>query len=138
MIEIRLATLDDLRDLRRVAIETQVDTFGIYNSPENMEAFLRETYDLKQLEKEFAEPGSCCYLACEDAELAGFLRLRQSGEVEKILGSNTIELQRLFYGGLPCLPKSISLLQPIPFVIHFATHLLENGTDLRYIQTVST
>lgn len=96
MIEIRLATVDDLRDLRRVAIETQVNTFGIHNSPENMKAFLREAYDVKQFEKEFSEPGSCYYLACEEAELAGFLRLRQNREVEHVLGTNTIELQRLY------------------------------------------
>lgn len=117
MIEIRLATFDDLRDLRRVAIETQVDTFGIHNTPENMEAFLKEAYNPSQFEREFSEPGSAYYLAFEDSsigtlrkvhrtpsespcgpveELAGFLRLRQNGEVEKALGPNTIELQRLY------------------------------------------
>jgi len=82
--------------LQRVAVETQVDTFGAYNTEANMKAYLDKAYNLDNLVAELAEPGSQNYLAFYGEELAGFTRLRKSNEVEHLLGSNTIEMQRLY------------------------------------------
>ena len=96
MVEIRPALWDDLSELRRIAIETQLDTFGAANTKENMDAFIRDQYSLVQFQKEAAEPNSICYMAWEGAEAAGFSRLRSTDEVEKLLGKNTLELHRLY------------------------------------------
>jgi len=96
MIEIRAATRADIPELRRVAIETQVDTFGAQNTPEVMEAFLRENYDTARLEEEFEVKDAIYYLAMEGDTLAGFIRLRKTDEVDHLLGNNNLELQRLY------------------------------------------
>ena len=96
MMNIRLAKPEDLHALRRVAIETQVDTFGAYNSKENMDAFLQQAYDPDKLAEELIELDSRNYVLFDESELAGFMRLRKSNEVEHLLGANTIELQRLY------------------------------------------
>ena len=96
MIEIRPVQPSELAILRQIAIETQVYTFGKLNTPENMEAFLREAYDLSQFKKELQEPGSIYYMAWEAKEPAGFARLRLNVEAERYLGKNAIELQRLY------------------------------------------
>ena len=96
MIAIRPATAQDLPDLRRVAIETQVATFGSYNTQENLDAFMKEAYSLDNLRRELTESGSVNYLAVDGLTLAGFMRLRLSNEVEYLLGDNTLELQRLY------------------------------------------
>ena len=109
MIEIRSAQPADLLLLRAIAIQTQVDTFGEFNAPANMEAFLREAYDLAQFEKEFQEEGSIYYMAWEGNEPAGFLRLRLNDEVEQHLGKNSIELQRI-YVTKPFLGKKVGFM----------------------------
>ncbi len=96
MIELRPARLEELEMLRKVAIETFIEAFAEFNTAENMEAFLRETYDPDTLEKEWREEGAISYLAWEENDPIGFARLRRNGEVENQLGKNTIELQRLY------------------------------------------
>ena len=96
MIEIRPARREELGLLRKVAIETFIESFAEFNSAENMEAFLKEAYHPDTLEKEWREEGSISYLVWEEKDPIGFARLRRNEEVEDQLGKNTIELQRLY------------------------------------------
>ena len=96
MLKLRTTLPADVPDLQRIAIETQVDTFGEFNSPANMQAYLNEAYSLDNLRRELDESGSYNILAFLDGVLAGFLRMRRTSEVEYLLGKNTLELQRLY------------------------------------------
>lgn len=96
MVQLRQATKDDVSALRQLAIQTQVDTFGAYNSEANMKAYLDGAYSMARMSLELDEPGSQNYLAFIDNRLVGFMRLRKSQEVEHLLGVNTVELQRLY------------------------------------------
>ena len=96
MIEIRPVQPVDIPILRTIAIGTQIDTFGEQNTPENMQAFLKDAYDIAQFAREIQEKESIYYMAWEGETAAGFLRLRLSDETEAFLGKNAIELQRLY------------------------------------------
>ena len=96
MMDIRPLQIGELSALRRIAIDTQIDTFGHLNSKQHMEAFLQKAYNMDQIKEEFQEPGSVHCMAWEGNEPAGFLRLRLNQEVEEYLGKNTIELQRIY------------------------------------------
>lgn len=96
MVQLRLATLADIPDLQRVAIQTQIDTFGADNTEANMKAYLDQTYNRESLARELDEPMSWNYLAILGTRLVGFMRLRQTAEVVHLLGTNTLELQRLY------------------------------------------
>ena len=96
MTLIRETTLADIPALQRVAIETQIVTFGSYNTEANMKAYLDHAYNLESLKRELDDLGSRNCLAFIDDELAGFVRLRESAEAEHLLGKNTIEMQRLY------------------------------------------
>jgi GNAT superfamily N-acetyltransferase len=96
MLEIKPACSEDIAELRRMAIETSVDTFGADNSPAVMEAFHEETYALDRFVLEFQEENSIYFIAWEDAVPAGFMRLRETDEVEHLLGKSTVELQRIY------------------------------------------
>jgi diamine N-acetyltransferase len=96
MIKIQPAGPKDISMLRRVSIETQIDTFGADNDPKHIEAYLESAYEPVRFEKEFYEPRSIYFIAWEDQEPAGFLRLRVTNEAEEHLGKNAIELQRLY------------------------------------------
>lgn len=96
MITIRPTLAGDIPELQRLAIKTQVETFGAYNTEANMKAYLDQAYNLAALHDELDEPGSRNYLAFVNGRLAGFMRLRRTDEVAHLLGDNTIELQRLY------------------------------------------
>ncbi|MCW5911094.1 MAG: GNAT family N-acetyltransferase [Cyclobacteriaceae bacterium] len=96
MIQVREAIFDKIPAMRHVAITSYTDTFADSNTPENLKAFFEATYNLPRFEQEFHEPGSKLYLAFDEDEVVGFVRLRKSDEVVSYLGENTIELQRLY------------------------------------------
>ncbi len=96
MISLRLTAMEDVPALQRLAIKTQVDTFGAFNSESNMKAYLDKAYSIENLSLELKEPGSQNYLAFSDGSLVGFMRLRKNPEVDRLLGPNTVELQRLY------------------------------------------
>lgn len=96
MVEIKTARIEDIPAMRHVAISSYRDTFSDSNSPENMEAFLKDAYALEKLVEEFNVPTSKILLAWEGLQQVGFVRLRENNEVEAQLGNNTLELQRLY------------------------------------------
>lgn len=96
MIFVREAQVNDIPELREVAITTYHDTFAQFNTPQNMTAYFEEAYNLKTLTSELAENNSKLFLACEDDKILGFARLREYEEVRELLGDNTVELQRLY------------------------------------------
>lgn len=96
MIRIEEARFDQVPAMRQVAIASYTDTFADSNTPENLQAFFESTYNQPQLEREFYEAGSKLFLALDESDVVGFVRLRLSNEVASYLGNNTIELQRLY------------------------------------------
>ncbi|MBS1557760.1 MAG: GNAT family N-acetyltransferase [Bacteroidetes bacterium] len=96
MIRIRKAKIEEVPAIRELAIEVYTDTFADSNTPENLQAFFRDSYDLEKFKTEFYEPDSVLYIALDNLKIIGFLRLRKSNEVEHHLGTNTIELHRMY------------------------------------------
>jgi diamine N-acetyltransferase len=96
MISIRELSREDIPQLRELAIRIYRDTFSNQNTPENMEAFLRKDYSVENFEREFDEPGSQYFFACDEKNPVGYLRLRYNKEAEEHLGKNTIEIHRLY------------------------------------------
>ncbi len=91
-----MSTFADTAAMREVAIQSYCDAFADSNTPENMEAFLSASYTLNKFQLEFYEQGSVLYLAFEGDKVIGFLRLRLNDEVSEELGTNSIELHRLY------------------------------------------
>ena len=96
MINLSLARTQDLDILREMSIQTQLDTFAQFNTPQNMDSYIKTAFSLEQLGKELNERGSVYQIAWEGDEPLGFCRLRLNDEAEAWLGENTIELQRLY------------------------------------------
>lgn len=95
-ITIRELTRDDIPHLRDLAIRIYRDTFSSQNSEENMQAFLQKDYSVESFNREFDEPGSAYFFACDQEIPVGYLRLRRNNEASSYLGDNTIELHRLY------------------------------------------
>jgi diamine N-acetyltransferase len=102
-ITIRLSTFEDTEQMRDLAIKSYLDTFAEFNTSENMETFLKDSYSLKKMQDEFYEPDAVLYLAYEkelrsrpSESMVGLLRLRVNDEAADKLGNNSIELHRLY------------------------------------------
>lgn len=92
---IRELTPADIPELRALAIKIFRDTFTELNTPENLEAFLERDYSIEAFEREFKEADSRYFFISEEKPI-GYLRLRSNPEVEHLLGTNTIEVHRLY------------------------------------------
>lgn len=93
---IRELTPADIPELRTLAIKIFRDTFTPLNTPEAMEAAIEKEYNVKGFEREFTESGQRYYFICDNDKGIGYLRLRKNSEVDHILGTNHIELQRIY------------------------------------------
>ena len=54
-ITVRRCTVEDLDTLRNLSIDTYVETFEAYNTPENMAEYLGRAYDAKKLKRELED-----------------------------------------------------------------------------------
>ena len=97
MVYTRIAGMEDLPALRRLAISTYTDTFGEYYTPGELSQYLVETYSAEKLQAEFNEPGAVLYLAFDDDDkMIGFLRLRSNRWADEFPGTNQVELHQLY------------------------------------------
>jgi ribosomal protein S18 acetylase RimI-like enzyme len=104
---IREATIDDLPKLRALAISVFTVTFEKANNPDDFKTFMDEAYSEAQMRKELAEP-QAVYLVAEVGELfAGYARVRENNEADPYLGTNHLELQRL-YADIPWQGKGVA------------------------------
>lgn len=84
-----------LADLSR---QTFVDTFASYNKPEDMQLFLDKQFTREQLMAEPDEPDNYFFIAWQNGEPLGYMRLRfwQSQAYSCLPSAPTLEITRLY------------------------------------------
>jgi diamine N-acetyltransferase len=93
---IREASVADLPQLFTLAVRVFTVTFENTTSAEDFQAFMQENYTLEKWRPEFDEAGAVYVVAEEGDAFAGYARVRESDEVDYLLGKNHLELQRLY------------------------------------------
>ena len=93
---IRKAEQSDLAGLLQLAISIFRVTFESANNPADFKIYMDEAFTEKKMESEFLENGSQFFVALEGDSMIGYARLRENDEVNHLLGTNHIELQRLY------------------------------------------
>lgn len=88
--------LEDLKQLQQVSYQTFNETFKDQNSPENMQAYLEKAFDLKQLEKELANPSSQFFFAYVNEEVAGYLKVNTDDAQSEEMGLESLEVERIY------------------------------------------
>ncbi|MNM02590.1 Protease synthase and sporulation negative regulatory protein PAI 1 [compost metagenome] len=89
-------SLEDLRILQEIGIETFSDTFKDQNSPENMNAYLEKTFNFKQLEKELSNAYSEFYFIFFNEEIAGYLKVNMNDAQSEQMGTESLEIERIY------------------------------------------
>ncbi|SFF43275.1 GNAT family N-acetyltransferase [Flavobacterium xueshanense] len=95
-IEIRKATVSDLETIQNISSQTFEETFAAVNTPENIANYLRESFNLKQLETELNNANSQFYIAYSDSEAVGYLKINFGDAQTESINENALEVQRIY------------------------------------------
>ena len=93
---IRKCDLNDLEILQKLSVETYTDTFKKFNTPENLQAYLDEAYDLQVLKTELSDPHAEFYFLYQDKQLAGYLKINILDAQSETMGNDFLEIQRIY------------------------------------------
>lgn len=93
---IRKCTVNDLQVLQKLSIETFSDTFGDFNTLQNLRAYTDKAYDLKVLLREMQEPNSEFYFIYLDQQLAGYLKININSAQSEPMTDDFLEIQRIY------------------------------------------
>lgn len=95
-ITIRVASADDVEAIISLGIRTFRDTFDEVNTAENMMMYLNNTFTVKRISEEIAEPQSAFFLAEQESEIIGYARVRNSEKPDSVGDGKAIEIERLY------------------------------------------
>jgi len=95
-IEIKKCTLDDLKTLHNLSVETYTDTFGEYNTEADLNDYLDKAYNNAELKKELTNINSMFYFAFYDGKLAGYLKLNVLDAQSESIGDESLEIERIY------------------------------------------
>ncbi|MFC7677319.1 GNAT family N-acetyltransferase [Paenibacillus sp. GCM10028914] len=95
-IKIKKCTLEDIKALQEISIETFNNTFKEQNSPENLTAYLDRAFTTNQLEKELSHINSEFYFVCYNDGLAGYLKVNINDAQSEKMGDNSLEIERIY------------------------------------------
>jgi ribosomal protein S18 acetylase RimI-like enzyme len=95
---IRAATPVDAEPLAALAERTFRDTFANDNSPDDIEAYVRDSFSLARVRAELADDANTFLLAFADGEEQpdGYAKLRTGTTDPSVTGLDPVELQRLY------------------------------------------
>jgi diamine N-acetyltransferase len=95
-VSLKKCTLEELPILHEISCETFHETFKDQNSPDNMSAYLEKAFNIKQLEKEMANPFSQFFLVYFKSEVAGYLKVNSSVAQSEDMGEDSLEIERIY------------------------------------------
>jgi ribosomal protein S18 acetylase RimI-like enzyme len=95
-ISIRQALATDAQAISDISERTFRDTYTVFNTPENMEEYVRTYFSLEQVSTELADPQNTFLLALEQEEVIGFAKLSTGKIPEELSGMRAIEIERIY------------------------------------------
>jgi diamine N-acetyltransferase len=95
-INLKKCTLEDSRKLQEISYETFNKTFKHQNSTENMNAYLKRAFNLKQLEKELSNISSQFFFIYFNNEVAGYLKVNTDDDQSEEMGDESLEIERIY------------------------------------------
>lgn len=95
-IEIRKATISNLYAIQNISIQTFTETFAVVNTPENIENYIEESFNLEQLTSELSNSNSVFYLAVLGNETIGYLKINFGDAQTEIHNEQAMEIHRIY------------------------------------------
>ncbi|HWW76473.1 MAG TPA: GNAT family N-acetyltransferase [Pyrinomonadaceae bacterium] len=95
-VTIRRAAADDAGLLADLGARTFSETFSADNTPEDMNAYVAESFNLARQTDELNDPASTFFIAEVGGDTAGYAQLHAGEPAEGIEGAKPVELVRLY------------------------------------------
>jgi ribosomal protein S18 acetylase RimI-like enzyme len=95
-IQIRPVTLQDVQILKETARQTFYDAFHDTNTPENLRAYLHESFSVERLTEELINPLSRFYFALVNDEVAGYLKVNEGSAQTEFQHDQWFEVERIY------------------------------------------
>lgn len=95
-ITLKKLTEDDAQQLQTISIETYVDTFGEFNTEENMATYLEEAYEIDKLRRELTTIGSEFYLLMVSDVPAAYLKINIDEQQSEEMPAIFLEVERIY------------------------------------------
>ena len=95
-IKIERVKPEDVNALQAISKTTFVETFASYNSEENMDRYLTESYSLQRLTAEIGNKDSEFYFARQGSLVVGYLKMNSGLLQTELKATNGIEIERIY------------------------------------------
>lgn len=97
LLELIPVSIDDVKLLQKLSIQTFIETFGAQNTEADMQEYLNNQMSTSQLKKELEHAHSNFYFAYHKDRLAGYLKLNfESAQREKVGTGTAFEVERIY------------------------------------------
>ena len=93
---IRRARIEDANLLAELGAQTFAETFTENNTPENMAAYLADSFNREKLTAELTDPLSLFFIAEVGGHAAGYAKLHAGEALQGVEGQKPVELVRLY------------------------------------------
>lgn len=97
LLELIPISIDDVKLLQKLSVQTFVETFGAQNTEADMQEYLNNQMSTSQLKKELEHAHSNFYFAYYKDRLAGYLKLNFESAQRETVGTGTaFEVERIY------------------------------------------
>ncbi len=93
-MKIRIATVEDIEQLCEIGAKTFVETYGNQNTPENLQHYLEEKFNKKQISDEIQTPKTIFLLVESEDEMIGYAKMRLN--LDENPDSTSLEIERIY------------------------------------------
>lgn len=87
---------DDIHALQNISKQTFFETFAPYNTAENTEKYMRESFTEEKLMAEIKNQNSVFYFAMLENEVIGYLKVNSGNAQTELKDSNAMEIERIY------------------------------------------
>ena len=98
-ISLRQCKIEDIDELRTLSIQTYYETFAAFNTPENMEEYLRCAFDREKLRRELSDKNSMFFFLLSDEKPAGYLKVNEAPSQTDVNDPASLEIERIYVSG---------------------------------------
>ncbi len=95
-INIQGITINDIKLLQEIGIQTFTETFSSANSEENMAQYLKEGFSIEKLTGELNNYNSKFFFALDQERVIGYLKLNFGDTQTELMDANALEIERIY------------------------------------------
>lgn len=96
MIDLKRIKISDVLELQKISIETFNDTFGEYNSLEDLNEMFENNYNSEQLKSEINNQSTDFEFIYVDGQIAGYLKINWGSAQSEDMGNSFLEVERIY------------------------------------------